>query len=93
MSKLWMFLTTVGGVFAAAALGGWMMHRAAKSMDRAERAPKYRRRLLYTGAAVYGFGIVAGVSQVLSGDAPPAALLAAPIPCFLCGSTCEQQSE
>ena len=56
------------------------MHRSAKSMDGAERDPKYKRRLLYIGAAIYGYGLIAGVAQVLSGDAPPAILLAAPIP-------------
>jgi amino acid transporter len=75
-----MFISVVGGVFAAAALVGWVMYRSAKSMDRAERDPKYKRRLLYIGAAIYSYGLVAGVAQVLSGDAPPATLLAAPIP-------------
>ena len=80
MSKLWTLISVVGGVFAAAALFGWMMYRFAKSMDRSERDPKYERRLLYIGAAIYGYGLVAGVAQVLNGDAPPATLLAAPIP-------------
>lgn len=80
LSKLWMFISVVAGVFAAAALFGWIMYRSAKSMDRAERDPKYKRRLLYIGASIYAYGLVAGVAQVLSGDAPPATLLAAPIP-------------
>lgn len=80
MSKLWMFLAVVIGVFAAAALGGWAIYRSAKSMDRAERDPKYRRRLLYIGAAIYGYGLVAGVWEVLSGHASPTTLFAAPIP-------------
>jgi len=80
LSKLWTIISVVGGVFAATSLFGWTMYRYAKSMDRAEREPKYRRRLLYMGAAIYSCGLVAGVAQVLSGDAPPATLLAAPIP-------------
>jgi hypothetical protein len=80
MSKLWMFLQIVVGVFVAAALGGWAMHRAAKSADRAEQDAKYRRRLFYRGAALYGFGLFVGISQVLSGNAPPATLFAAIIP-------------
>ena len=75
-----MFLAIVGSVFGAAALGGWAMHRGAKSADKAEQDPKYRRRLFYRGAALYGFGLVVGVSQVLSGNAPPATLFAAIVP-------------
>ena len=56
------------------------MFRFAKSMDRAERDPKYKRRILLRSAVIYGFGIVAGVSQVLTGDAPLKALLVLPIP-------------
>jgi hypothetical protein len=80
LSKLWTFISVVGGVFAVAALLGWTMYRSAKSMDRAEQDPKYKRRVFYIGAAIYGFGLIAGVARVLSGDAPPAALLPAPIP-------------
>jgi uncharacterized membrane protein YoaK (UPF0700 family) len=52
-------------------------------MDRTEREPRYRRRWLFYGAAIYGFGIVAGVSQVLTGDAPPSAFLFVPIPLLI----------
>jgi hypothetical protein len=38
---------------------------------------------MYYGAAVYGFGIVYGVSQVLTGNAPAQALLGLPIPLLL----------
>jgi len=71
-----MFLQIVVGVFVAAALGGRAMHRAAKSADRAEQDAKYRRRLFYRGAALYGFGLFVGISQVLSGNAPPATFAA-----------------
>ena len=80
MSKLWMLISVVVGVGATSALLGWMMFRFAKSMDRMERDPKYRRRKLSYGACIYGFGMVLGVSQVLSGAASPAALLLLPIP-------------
>ena len=75
MSKLWTLISIVVGVAAASGLLGWMTLRLAKHMDTAEREPRYRRRWLLYGAAIYGFGVVAGVSQVLSGDAPPWALL------------------
>jgi hypothetical protein len=82
VSKLWTLISILVGVSAASAPFGWMAFRLARHMDRAEREPRYRRRWLFYVAAVYAFGIVAGVSQVLSGDAPPATLLAALIPLF-----------
>jgi len=54
-------------------------------MDRVEREPRYKRRWLYYGAALYGFGLVAGVTRVLSGDASPVALLGVPIPSHCLG--------
>jgi len=80
MSKLWTLTSILVGVSAASALLGWMAFRLARHMDRVEREPRYRRRWLLYGAAIYGFGIVAGISQVLSGNAPPATLLVVPIP-------------
>jgi hypothetical protein len=32
LSKLWMFISVVAGVFAAAGLFGWIMSRSARSM-------------------------------------------------------------
>lgn len=75
-----MLIGVVIGVSVVSALFGWMMFRLAKSMDRAERDPKYKRRIFLCCAAIYGLGIVSGVSQVLSGEAPPVALLGLPIP-------------
>ena len=80
MSKLWTLISIVVGVSAASTLLGWMTFRLARHMDRVEGEPRYRRRWLLYGAAVYVFGIVAGVSQVFSGDAPPTTLLFVPIP-------------
>jgi hypothetical protein len=80
MSKLWMLISIVVGVSAASALLGWMAFRLARHMDRVEREPRYRRRWLLYGAAVYVLGIVAGVLKVFSGDAPPTTLLFVPIP-------------
>ncbi len=80
MSKQWTLISIVVGVSAASALLGWMAFRLARHMDRVEKEPRYRRRWLLYGAAVYGFGIVVGVSRVFSGDASPATLLFVPIP-------------
>jgi hypothetical protein len=83
MSKLWTLISIVIGVTAASALLGWMAFRLARHMDTIGQEPRYRRRWLLYGAAVYAFGIVAGVSQVFSGDAPPTALLFVPIPILI----------
>jgi hypothetical protein len=83
VSNLWTVISLVVAVFAVSALFGWTMFRFAKSMERTHWDPKYRRRKLLYGAAIYGVGIVAGVAEVLSGDAPPATLLALPIPLLL----------
>jgi MFS family permease len=83
VNKLWAFTIIVAGVLAFSALLGLLMFRWGKSIDRMEREPRYRRRWMYYGAAVYGFGIVYGVSQVLTGNAPAQALLGLPIPLLL----------
>ena len=83
MGKLWTLISIVVGVSAASALLGWMAFRLARHMDRIEGEPRYRRRWLLYGAAIYAVGIVAGVSQVFSGAAPPIALLGVPIPILL----------
>lgn len=83
MSKLWTLICVIVGVSVASVLFGWMMFRFAKSMDRAERDPKHKRRILLRSAAIYGFGIVLGVSQVVTGDAPLKTLLALPIPLLI----------
>jgi MFS family permease len=82
MNRLWTITIIVTGVIAVSALLGLLMSRWGKSMDRAEREPKYRRRRMYYGAAIYGFGIVCGVVQVLTGKAPAWSLLFIPIPLF-----------
>ena len=87
MNKLWTLIFVIAFVSAGATLLGWRMFRFAKSMDRAERDPEYRRQYqrcaLWRSAAIYGFAIVVGVWQVLSGDAPPWILLVLPIPLVL----------
>jgi MFS family permease len=80
VNKLWTFSIIVAVVFAVSVLLGLLISRWGKSIDRMEREPRYRRRWMYYGAAIYGVGAVYGVSQVLSGNAPPQALLALPIP-------------
>lgn len=83
VNALWVVTIIVAVVFAVSALLGLLMSRWGKSMDRMEREPRYRRRWMYYGAAVYGFGIVYGVSQVLTGNAPAQVLLGLPIPLLL----------
>ena len=83
MSKLWTLIIIVVGVSAVSVLLGWMSFRLMRHMDRVEREPKYKRHWLYYGAALYGFGLVTGVTRVLSGDLPPVALLGVLIPLLI----------
>jgi hypothetical protein len=80
VNKLWAFTIIVAVVLAVSALLGLLMSRWGKSIDRMEREPRYRRRWMYYGAPINGFGVVYGVSQVLTGNAPAQALLGLPIP-------------
>jgi membrane protein implicated in regulation of membrane protease activity len=83
VSKLWAPICVIVGVSAVSVLLGWRMFRFAESMDRAERDPEYKRqyqrRAHLRSAAIYGFAIVVGVWQVLSGAAPLQVLLVLPI--------------
>ena len=57
----------------------WMLLRAARSSARAEKDPKYRRRLLLGGAGLYGFSVLLNSLRVAFGDAPPISLLGLPV--------------
>ena len=83
MNKLWTITIIVTVVIAVSALLGLLMSRWGKSMDRMEREPRYARRWMYYGAAVYGFGAVYGISGVLTGSSPAWTLLGLPIPLLL----------
>jgi hypothetical protein len=63
LSNLWMIISLVLGVFAASALFGWIMFRVAKSMDRSNSDPRYRRRIFILLAAVYVVSMTVGVSE------------------------------
>lgn len=80
MGKLETLTTIILWVFGVAALLGWASFRAGRLMDRSDRDPRYRRRLLILGSTIYVLGIVAGVAQVVSGSAPPITLLGLTIP-------------
>jgi hypothetical protein len=65
-------------VLAASAIFGWFMFRAAKSLDRAESDPSYRRRLILIPVAIYVVSTVYGVSQVILGRQPVQSLIGLP---------------
>jgi len=79
VSNLWTVISIVVGVFSVSALFGWMMFRAAKSWERADLDPRYRRRKLILGAAIYVVAIVIGLSQVIRGNEPVETLAGLPI--------------
>ena len=80
MNKLWAFTIIVAVVIAVSAWFGLWMFRWARSIDRMEREPSYRQRWMYYGAAIYGFGMLYGVVQVLTGNLPAQTLLGLPVP-------------
>jgi hypothetical protein len=62
LTTLWTIISVVVGVFTATALFGWFMFRAAKSMDRSNTDPRYRRRQFILLAGVYVVSMAVGVS-------------------------------
>ena len=83
LSKLWIFVSIVIGVFAVSALFGWMMLQAGKSIERSDSDPKRRRRLLILLATVYVVSIVGGISGVIRGTQPVPSLVGLPIPLLI----------
>jgi heme A synthase len=75
--------TIILGVSVATVFLGWVMWRAARSVERAESDPKYQRRWLIVFGMVYVLGAIVGISNVASGHAPPLSLLGLPIPVLI----------
>jgi hypothetical protein len=67
------------GVLATTALLAWMMWRVCKSVERAERDPKYLRRHLFWFGMIYVFAAVFGVEEVVRGKEPIQSLIGLPI--------------
>jgi hypothetical protein len=73
--------TVVGAVLIFSAVLGWVLLRAATSVERAQRDPGYRRRQLFVHGAISAAGVV-GCCVV-----PPAmhATISEALPCILFG--------
>ena len=57
----------------------WLFWRAWKSVERAERDPRYLRRRLVLLGMIYVFGAVFGIEQVATGQQPLQSLIGLPI--------------
>ncbi len=78
-----MVVTVVVGVLAFTALLVWMMWRLYRSMERAERDPRYHRRVLMRGAMLYGGSAVFGIVLVATGREPIQSLVGLPVVALL----------
>jgi hypothetical protein len=78
-----LIVTIIAGVMAACGFFGWMAWRLCKSVERAERDPRYLRRILFGSALLYALGAVLAVSDVVTGEQPPQYLFALIIPAAL----------
>jgi hypothetical protein len=83
VSTFWMFTGIVLGVFAISGLFGWMMWQAAKSIERSDSDPRYRRRQIALLAAVYVVSMVVGITQVVRGKQSVLSLAGLPIPLLI----------
>jgi hypothetical protein len=73
----------VVGVLAFTAMFIWLLWRMAQSVERAEREPRYLRRILFILGGVYVAGAINAIIQVLSGNQPLEALVGLPIGALL----------
>jgi CDP-diglyceride synthetase len=69
-----MIATVILGVSAVTAFFAWTMWRAFRMVERAERDPKYLRRLLLVLPVLYACSTVFGVFEVATGREPIQAL-------------------
>lgn len=78
-----LIVTIIVSVMMACAFFGWMAWRTCESADRAERDPRYRRRLLLGGALFYALCAVSAISEVITGKQPVQFLFGLIIPAAL----------
>ena len=78
-----LIVATIVSVMVACAFFGWMAWRVCESADRAERDPRYRRRILFGGALFYAFCAVSAISDVITGKQPVQYLFGLVIPAAL----------
>jgi|ERR1019366_7204385 hypothetical protein len=78
-----LIVTVIVIVMAACAFFGWAAWRACQDADRAERDPRFRRRLLLRGALLYAFCAILGIEKVVTGEAPVQYLFGLIVPAAL----------
>ena len=71
--------TVIVGVLAFTTLLAWGLWRVYRSVERAERDPKYLRRHLLFGAAVYVGAAALGIVFVVTGHEPVESLVGLPV--------------
>lgn len=71
------------GVFAATGVLIWGLWRMVRTAERAERDPRFRRRILVSGALLYGGAALYAVILVVAGSEPIQSLLGLPISALL----------
>src|ERR1700688_266145 len=78
-----LIVTIIVSVMAACGFFGWMAWRLCQSVDRAERDPRYLRRILLGGALLYTLGAISAVSDVITRKEPAQYLFGLIIPAAL----------
>ena len=71
--------TIIVGVLMCSAFLAWGTWRFSKSAERAERDPRFRRRVLLRGGLLYAVCAVYSIAQVAIGDLPIQSLIGLPI--------------
>ena len=78
-----MISTIIVGVLVFSAFLGWGAWRVCKSSERAERDPRYLRRILLSLGLIYVGSAVFGIAQVITGKQPLQSLIGLPIGALL----------
>jgi hypothetical protein len=81
MADVFSVIISVLGCSALLAWGMWLLY---KRFERAERDPKYVRRLLMRQVIMYGCSAVIGTVLVATGKLPKESLIGLPIVALLC---------
>jgi len=74
-----MIASVIVGVLAVSALLAWAMWRACKTAERAERDPRFLRRILLGFGLLYIASAVYDVAEVIAGKEPLQSLIGLPI--------------
>jgi hypothetical protein len=69
----------IAGVSVATAVLAWMLWRVCKSVERAERDPRYLHRRLFWLGMIYVGAAVFGIEEVARGKEPIRSLIGLPI--------------